>query len=395
MSSQTRRVVLWISAPIVAFAIVGGLLSKVTAREGTYQNLKIFDDVVNLISSNYVEKADVDKVMHGAMDGLVDSLDPDSAYLSADQVKQMEAGAPLAAGDVGLDLTRQYYLRVIAARDGTPAAKAGLATGDFIRAIDGKPTREMSVFEGMRALRGAPGTKVKLTVFRGSANDPHEIDLVRESAAPAEVTSRIAAPGIGYVRIAAMTAKTADLVKAQVADLTRAGAASLIVDVRRTSGGSLDAGLAVARLFVASGTLAVRETKGSDKETIAAKSGDGAISAPAAVLVDIGTSSAAELFASALLGNKRAELIGEHTIGRASSQRLIKLPDGSGLYLTTTRYLTPAGTPLHEKGLEPSVAVDQPDVEFGQIPPTTDPVLDKALETLKTAGQAAPAKKAA
>lgn len=395
MSSQTRRVVLWISAPIVAFAIVGGLLSKVTAREGTYQNLKIFDDVVNLISSNYVEKADVDKVMHGAMDGLVDSLDPDSAYLSADQVKQMESGAALPAGDVGLDLTRQYYLRVIAARDGTPAAKAGLATGDFVRAIDGKPTREMSVFEGMRALRGAPGTKVKLTIFRGSANDPHDIELVRESAAPAEVTGRLAAPGIGYVRIAAMTPRTADLVKAQVVDLTKAGAASLIVDVRRTSGGSLDAGLAVARLFVATGTLAVRETKGSEKETITARSGDGAISAPAAVLVDIGTSSAAELFASALSGNKRADLIGEHTIGRASSQRLIKLPDGSGLYLTTTRYLTPAGTPLHEKGLEPSVAVDQPDVEFGQIPPTTDPVLDKALETLKAAGQPVPAKKAA
>jgi carboxyl-terminal processing protease len=380
MPPKTRRLVLWISAPVIAFAIIGGFLSKVTAREGPYQNLKIFDDVVSLISSNYVEKVDIDKVMHGALDGLADSLDPDSAYLSIDQVKQIEAGVAPPAGDVGLDLTRQYYLRIIAARDGSAAAKAGLQTGDYVRAIDGKPTREMSVWEGMRALRGAPGSKVSLTVFRGSANDPHAIELTREAMSAADVTGRTAAPGVGYVRIAAMGARTAEQVKSQVAELTRGGATSLIVDVRRTSGGSLDGGIAVARLFVNSGTLAMRETKGSERETIAAKSGDGSITLPTTLLVDTGTSSAAELFASALVGNKRAELVGEHTIGRAASQRLIKLPDGSGLYLTTTRYLTPGGTPLHEKGLEPTVAVDQPDVEFGQAPPATDPVLEKALE---------------
>jgi carboxyl-terminal processing protease len=380
MSSQTRRLVLWISAPVVAFAIVGGILSKSTAGQGTYQNLKIFDNVVNLISSNYVEKADLDKVMHGAMDGLADSLDPDSAFLSADQVKQLETGVTPPAGDVGLDLTRQYYLRVIAARDGSPAAKAGLLTGDFVRAIDGLPTREMSVWEGMRALRGVPGTKVKVTVFRGSANDPHEIELTREATTTSDVTGRIAAPGVAYVRVAAMTAKTPDQVKSQVADLTKTGATHLILDVRRTSGGSLDAGLATARLFVANGTLAMRESKGSERETIAARAGDGAITLPMSILVDTGTSSAAELFASALAGNQRAELIGEHTMGRAASQKLIKLPDGTGLYLTTTRYLTPGGTPLHEKGLEPTVPVDQPDIEFGQLPPATDPVMDKALE---------------
>ncbi len=380
MSSQTRRLVLWISAPVVAFAIVGGILSKSTAGQGTYQNLKIFDNVVNLISSNYVEKADLDKVMHGAMDGLADSLDPDSAFLSADQVKQLETGVTPPAGDVGLDLTRQYYLRVIAARDGSPAAKAGLLTGDFVRAIDGLPTREMSVWEGMRALRGVPGTKVKVTVFRGSANDPHEIELTREATTTSDVTGRIAAPGVAYVRVAAMTAKTPDQVKSQVADLTKTGATHLIIDVRRTSGGSLDAGLATARLFVANGTLAMRESKGSERETIAARAGDGAIALPMSILVDTGTSSAAELFASALAGNQRAELIGEHTMGRAASQKLIKLPDGTGLYLTTTRYLTPGGTPLHEKGLEPTVPVDQPDIEFGQLPPATDPVMDKALE---------------
>lgn len=380
MSGQTRRVVLWVSAPVVAFVLVGGLLGKVTSGQGVYQNLKIFNDVFNLISSNYVEKVDLPKVMHGAMDGLAGSLDPDSAYLTPDQVKVIESGVALAAGDVGLDLTRQYYLRVIAARDGSPAAKAGLQTGDFVRVIDGKPTREMSVWEGMRALRGAPGTKVKITVFRGNANEPHDIELTREVIAAAEVTGRMAGTGVGYVRVAAIGGKTADQVKAQVGELTKAGASRLIIDVRRTSGGSLDGGLALARLFVATGTLAMRETKGTAREPLTARQGDGAITLPVDLLADTGTSGAAELFASALVGNKRADIVGEHTLGRAAAQRLIKLPDGSGLYLTTTRYLTPEGTPLHEKGLVPTVPVDQPDVEFGQVPPSTDPVLDKALE---------------
>ena len=383
MSSKTRRLVLWISTPIVVFAVVGGFLNRVNAREDTYQHLKIFDDVLGLITGNYVDKVDIDRVMGGAMQGLADSLDPDSAFLSPAQVKQVESNAALAPGDVGIDLTRQYYLRVIAARDGSPAARAGLRTGDYVRAIGDQPMREMSVFEGMRALRGAPGSKVSLTIFRGSANDPHVVELTRELTPTVDVTARVAAPSVGYVRVSGVTARTADQARSQIAELTKGGARHLIVDVRRTSGGSLDAGLALARLFVVNGTLAVRETKGQAKETIAARQGDGAVALPTTVLIDNGTSGAAELFASALVGNKRADLIGEHTIGRAAQQRLIKLPDGSGLWLTTTRYLLPDGTALHEKGLAPTVPVNQPDVEFGQPAPTEDPILDKALEQAK------------
>jgi carboxyl-terminal processing protease len=356
------------------------VLNKAVAREETYQHLKIFDDVVNLISNNYVEKADIDRVMAGAMHGLADSLDPDSAFLTPDQVKQIESSSTLPAGDVGIDLTRQGYLRIIAARDGSPAAKAGLATGDYVRLINETPTREMSVFEGMRALRGPVGSKVSLTIIRENPNEPHVVELTREATPSADVTSRMAAPGVGYVRVAAVGPKTADQAKAQIADLTKNGASSLIVDVRRASGGSLDGGLALARLFVPKGTLAQRETKGQERETILARSGDGAISLPMVLLVNTGTSSGAELFAAALAGNQRAELVGEHTIGRAAQQRLVKLPNGSGLWLTVTRYLTPDGAPLHEKGLEPTVPIDEPLVNFGQVPPAGDPVLEKALE---------------
>jgi len=145
----------------------------------------------------------------------------------------------------------------------------------------------------------------------------------------------------------------------------------------------MDDGIAVARLFVANGTIAIREAKGGVKEPVAAAAGDGAIAQPLTLLVDTGTSGPAELFASALVGNKRAESIGEHTIGRAALQKLVKLPDGSGLWLSTIRFLTPGGAPLHEKGLEPTVVVDEPEpAEFGAPRPTTDPILDKALERL-------------
>ncbi len=382
MSSSSRRLILWISAPVLAFAIIGGFLNKVTAREDTFPHLRIFDEVVRLISDNYVEKADMDKVMAGAMHGLVENLDPDSAVLTAAQVKDLDANTALPAGDVGLDLTRQYYLRVIASRDGSPAAKAGIRTGDYVRIIADMPTRDMSVFEGMRRLRGAPGSKISLTIIRGSTQDPHVVELTREVAPTVDVTSKIVSPGVGYLRVAAVGARTVDQTKAQVAELTKNGAAKLIVDLRRASGGSPESGLALARLFVGKGTLASREARGSQPVAITATAGDGAIALPATLLIDNGTSGAAELFASALLGNQRAELIGEHTIGRAGLQRLVRLPNGLGLWLTTTRFLTPAGTPLHEKGLEPTVAIEEPDVEFGQPAPTADPILDKALERI-------------
>jgi carboxyl-terminal processing protease len=383
MSSRTRLIVMSISAPVIAFAIVGGFLGKVMAgQDAPYQQLKIFDDVVTMISSQYVEEVNIDKVMSGAMHGLADGLDPDSAYLTPAQVKQVEAGTPLPPAGVGLELTRQYYLRVIAARDNSPAAKAGLRTGDYIRAINDLPTREMSVWEGTRMLRGAAGTKVTVTVIRGNAADPHVVELVRQAEPPSVVSGRVAAPGVGYIRIAGISKDTAEQVKTHAADAVKNGVTKLIVDVRRVSNGSPEDGLAVARLFVAKGTLAMRETKNGPRETIASGPGDGSITLPAVVLIDTGTSAAAEVFASALSGNKRADLIGEHTIGRAAEQKLIKLPDGAGLWLSTMRYLTPAGTPLHEKGLEPTIVVDDPDVEFGQSAPTTDPILEKALEHL-------------
>ncbi len=271
---------------------------------------------------------------------------------------------------------------MIAARDGSPAAHAGLMPGDYIRAIDGQSTRDTTVFEGQRLLHGKAGTKVRLTVLRGNAAEPHDVELLREELPALAVTSRIAAPGTGYLRVAEFQKATTDQIKSEIDSLSKAGATRLVIDLRGTAFGDTDSGLAAARLFVKSGVLAYRQDRGKEKEAVSAASGDGAVTLPVAILTDNGTSGAAEVFAAALAGNKRATLVGERTLGRAARQKLVRLPDGAGLILTHLIYLGPGGTAIHEKGLTPDVAVEQPDVDFGSAPAAKDATLDKAIETL-------------
>ena len=353
------------------------------AKDDTFQHLRVFEDVVSLVVNNYVEEVDVKQAMRGAMRGPGRGLDPDSAYLTPDLVKrrreQHERRArPMSASS----WSRQYYLRVVSAREGSPAAKAGLRTGDFIRAIDDKPTRDMSAYEGARLLRGAPGSKVELLVFRGNAADPHEVALVRERIAGPELTSRMANATTGYVRVVEFSKDSPAQIKQAFDALAKSGATRYVDRParhrprrprRRHRGGA-----AVRR----SGTLAVKQTQDAGSDVVAARPADGAITAPVALLVDQGTAGAAEVFAAALDGNDRADLIGERTLGRAARQQLVKLPDGSGLLLSSIRYLTPKNEGIHERGLAPDVEVDQPDVEFGATPPATDETLDKALERL-------------
>ncbi len=383
MTSRTRVIAILVSAPVIAFTVIGGLLGHAMARaDETYANLRVFNDVVSLIMSNYVEQPNMDSVMRGAMRGLAEGLDSDSAYLTPAQVRQLESGEQAAPADVGIALTHQYYLRVVATRDDSPAARAGIRPGDFVRLLDSRPTRDMSALEGQRLLAGPAGSKVKLTVIRGGGTaEPHILELTREAPQAVDVKSRQQGDGIGYVRIASFGRRTAEQVRSQVASLTKGGATRVIVDVRNTAGGDLAEGIATARLFVGSGTMAVRESRSNGQVKIAAEKGDGSITAPVTVLVDSGTSGPAEVFAAALAGNKRAELIGERTVGRTGVQELVKLPDGSALWITSTRYLTPAGAPLQAKGLEPDVVVDQPEGDFG-APAPADEILKRAIEKL-------------
>src|SRR5687767_4649821 len=302
MTARTRLWVLVVSTPVIAFTLIGGYLGQAATRDETLRNLRIFEDVMQLVVDNYVEDVDVRKAMRGAMRGLADGLDVDSAFLAPDLVKAFESRDNPPAGEIGVELARGYYLRVVSARDGSPAARAGIRTGDYIRAIEGRSTRDMSAYEGARLLRGAPGSKLTLLVIRGNVAEPHEVAVARERVSGAEVTSKMANAGTGYIRVLEFTPNTAARVK-QAAD-----------------------------------ALAKADAKDKTrKETIAAQATDGAVTATVALLVDSSTLGPGELFAAALDGNNRAELVGSRTIGRTARQQLVKLPDGSSLLLTTVR----------------------------------------------------------
>ena len=243
----------------------------------------------------------------------------------------------------------------------------------------------MSVFEGSRLLRGQPGSKVTVTVIRGNAAEPHDITLVREKPAGTSVTSKMIGTDVGYIRISTFQSGAPDELRKHSAELAKSGATSLLIDLRRTAEGPLDNGIAAARSFVKSGTLAVKAGRDkADRETIAARPNDAVIDLPVTLLVTTGTSGAAELFIAALDGNKRGEVVGERTLGRAGLQKLVQLPENRGLWLTYARYLTPSGDPIHGRGIEPDVRVDEPDVEFGGPAPEKDVMLDAALGHIRT-----------
>jgi len=385
MTRQTRWFVFLVSTPLVALVTVGGLIgTPQAAAQESYKHLGVFQDVLRLVLGAYVEEVDVDRVMDGAMRGLTDGLDTSSAFLQPDEVRAIDSKAPLPAGDTGLVVTRQFYLRVLGVRDGSPAARAGLQAGDFVRMIDDKPTRDMSTVTGTRLLRGAPGSKVKVTIIRVNPTDPHTFELVRE-VPKGDIVQTSTVEGMARVRIASFTSGTAAALKTTFEGLAKLNAPGAVIDLRGIADGTPDDGIAAARLFIKTGTIAVRAGRAPEPEKIMAAPGDGAVTLPVVLLVSNGTSNAAEVFAAALLGNKRAELVGEPTAGVAALQKLVRLPQGYGLWLTYTRHMTVDGTqPIHERGLPPTLGVPTTLVGFDELPPTTDVPLAKAIERLKT-----------
>ena len=388
MTDRTRFIILTVTAPILAYTLVGGLLGRVVAREDTYRHLRVFEDVVSLVTDNYVEPVEAERIMQGALWGLAEGLDPESAYLNPDDLRQYDAeatGNDDADGGVGvgLDLTRQFYIQIVSARDGSPAAAAGLRTGDYIRAIDDNPTRVMSVVRGRDLLRGDPGSTVTLTIIRGNAAEPMDVELERGGGRSASVTSRMEAPGVGYLRVAEFDDTTTNAIEAATRRLDRDGAERLLIDLRGTATGAFESGIDAARLFSGPDILVIRESS-TEQEPVTRTEREPSVAWPVVILTNPGTAGAAELFAAALTDSGRAETVGLRTAGRAAEQTLIRLPGGGGLLLSSTRYLTASGEPIHRVGVEPTVVVPVPVVELGEavVEPDQDPVLDRALEHL-------------
>ena len=385
MSTKTRWLIVFASVPVIAFTLIGGYLGRVSAGENTYRHLRIFEDVVSLISNNYVEEVDLDEVMHGALRGLAEGLDSDSAYLLQEDVSRLESGQALPEANVGLTVTRRYYAQVVATRDGSPAAEAGILPGDFVRAIDGEPTRFMSAVEADRRLHGPTGSTVTVSLIRGRTQEPYDITLERNRTANLTVTGRLlgSTSDIGIVRIPSFHDDVATQLSEVITSLTDQGASRFVIDVRNTATGSYNNAIDTARLFVADGTLVILQEQGGDQTPLQASLTGTTTEAPVVLLVNYGSSGPAELFVAALSDRERAKTIGQRTAGRVGLQKLIRLPDGTGLWLSYARYLTASEEPIHLYGIQPNVPVSVETPELGEPIPTDDPVLERAVEEMQ------------
>ena len=385
MSTKTRWIIALASLPVIAFTLIGGYLGRVSAGENTYRHLRIFEDVVSLISNNYVEEVDLDEVMQGALRGLAEGLDSDSAYLLEEDVDRLERGGVLPEGNVGLTVTRRYYTQVVATRDGSPAAAAGILPGDFVRAIDGEPTRFMSAIEADRRLHGQPGSTVTVSLIRGRTQEPYDITLERNTTANLEVTGRLldTTNAIGIVRIPSFHDDVANQVSDVITALTAQGASRLVIDVRNASTGSYPNALDTARLFIDDGTLVILQEQGGTKTSVEASQTGTRIDIPMTLLINYGSSGPAELFVAALSDRERAKAVGQRTAGRVGLQKLVRLPDGTGLWLSYARYLTASEEPIHLYGIQPSIPVPIEAPELGEPLSADDPILDRAVEEME------------
>jgi carboxyl-terminal processing protease len=410
MNRTTRIAILVISVVVFCYAGLGHVLGQ-THEERAYKSLTVYGEVLQKIQQDYVDDPNMHLVTAGALHGLLESLDPQSSYLTpreyAEYKQKVSSTNP---GDTGLTLSKRYgYVIVVSVLPESPADKAGIHSGDIFESVGGFTTREMSVGQAMNLLRGQPGSGVKVGVIRRGKNEPENVDIVREKLGAAKIVSQKSDPDILALRLTTLEAGRADEVRVRLQDAEKQGAHKVVLDLRNCGRGPVSEALAVARLFISSGNLTTLRGQTVSAQTFAAEPTKMIWKGPVSVLIDGTTSGAAEVLASAFVSAHRGDVVGERTFGLASEQKMISIDDGSALILTVANYYNSDGKSILEEGVTPSEVVRQTastddgadDDESASGAPTTAPaeprplspedaVFKKAIDLLKT-----PAKKAA
>ena len=370
MSFRTKFILISLSATLTLYTVVGGWISTRAQQPANDPNaqLRIFESVLQHIQSDYVDEPNMDKVRAGALRGLAYGLDPYSTYLTPEQVRQYNENAKDNQVGIGAELSQvASYLYVIAPMKGSPADQAGVRAGDIIEYIDGKATRDISLYDAKQLLTGAAGSDVKLRVLRANAS-PLTLTVKRGAFRAPAAEAKMDASRIGILKINSFADGEAADVRARVQDLLKQGAQKIVIDLRGTAGGSLTEAVAVANLFVKDGQLA--ETVGREGKALksfAADSKAAIFSGPVVALIDSGTAGAAEVVASAMLERNRGQVVGEKSFGAGAEQQLFTLRGGDGLLLTTVKWASANGkTFLGEdrahSGVTPSVEVKRPEL---------------------------------
>jgi carboxyl-terminal processing protease len=358
------------SATLAIYTVVGGWISTRAQQPANDPNaqLRIFESVLQHIENDYVDVPNMDKVRAGALRGLAYGLDPYSTYLTPEQVRQFSEIAKSNQVGIGAELSQvASYLYVIAPMKGSPADQAGVRAGDIIEYIDGKATRDISLYDAKQLLNGASGSEVKLRILRANAR-PLTLTVKRSSFRAPAAEARMEAGRIGILRINSFAQSEAADVRARLQDLLKQGAVKIVVDLRGTAGGSLDEAVSVANLFVKDGLLA--QTSGREAKTLKTFTADpkaAIFAGPVVALIDAGTAGAAEVVASAFLERNRGQVVGEKSFGAGAEQQLFTLRGGDGLLLTTVKWASAGGKPFlgedrSHSGVTPSVEVKRPEL---------------------------------
>jgi carboxyl-terminal processing protease len=405
MNSRAKFAVVTSSALLVCLLLFGGVVSRgasaeeqSTASSNVYRHLAVYSEVLSRIKSEYVEEPDMSSVTLGAMNGLLESIDPYASYLNATQYKEYLKNYDAFRGDLGMVLAKKYgYITIVSVVPGSPADKAGLTTGDFLESIKGIATRDMPLAYARLLLKGEPNTSIELSVLRHKP-EPQKITMTRAILKLPSVESKLLPDEIGYIKITALGDQQVKETVAALADLQKQGAKRTILDLRYCATGEPETGIDLANLFLDKGLISyVQGQKYPRKDFNAAEKKD-VSKLPLVVLTNRGTAAGAEVAAGALQADKRARVVGERTYGDASIRQPITMDDGSAIILSIAKYYTPEGKSIQDNGITPNEQVVEAEAGLGdsdddsdnaQQPgvtpkkPGPDTILQKGIDVVK------------
>lgn len=389
-SGKTRKIVsgLLITVVVLVSFIVISTQRRCDAQGGKeYEYIGLLTDVMMIVKKSYVEEVDSKKLIYGAINGMLTALDPHSSFMSPETFKEMKIDTKGAFGGLGIEISiKDGILTVISPIEDTPAQRVGIKAGDQILRIDERFTKDLTITEAVKRMRGPKGTPVVLTIMREGFDKPKEFKIVRDIIQVKSVKSRMLESGYGYVRIAQFQERTDEDLSKALKNLVEENKgkqlAGLVLDLRNDPGGLLDQAVRVSDHFVESGKMIVY-TEGRDKESRMQFTSSNRAKEPGypiVVLINGGSASASEIVAGALQDHKRAIVMGTQSFGKGSVQTIIPLSDDSGLRLTTARYYTPAGRSIQAKGITPDIVVEQ--IELPKTSPRRESMIirEKDLE---------------
>ena len=409
MTRRLQYVVVSLSTCLLAFLLFGLVMGRTSAADAggpAYRHFDVFTEVISKIKSEYVEEPNMQNVTFGAVNGLLESIDPYASYLGPDQYKQYLKSHGTVRANVGLHISRRFgYVSVIDAVPGSPADKLSLTTGDVIESINSVGTRDMPLAYAEMLLQGEAGSTIDMSIIRVRRSaEAQKIQLTREMIASPALAAKMLSGEIGYLQAASLEAGKAKQIEAKLRELSGQGARKLVLDLRNNAGGTPEEGLALANLFLDSGTIVYAAGQKYPKQEVKADPTKLLWKQPLVVITNRGTAGGAEIAASGILDNKRGEVVGERTYGDAAIRKALTMEDGSAVIMAVAKYYNAAGKAIQDNAVAPTLNVIEADPAADddddddkkpranpQQPekPAEDMQLKKAVEVLTAGLQAA------